>query len=259
VSTRDRWFVSAAAAFVAGCAGFTNVVDDADGGVSAACEPAPCQGRALSCGNCEDDDGDGLVDALDPDCLGPCDDNEEGYYIEAGASPPSTCGRDCYFDQDQGAGNDRCVWDLGCDPLQPGGPGCPHVEPPVGGGCPAEQEPACLELCLPLVPNGCDCFGCCELVAGSGQYAFIGSLGDDRDPSCAHGLASDPAACRPCTPVDDCFNPCEECEQCVGRPASEVPGGCEQDCAGRAPCGLSGQPPCQAGSFCITGCCTYFG
>src|SRR5690606_14679685 len=46
---------------------------DADAGP---CQPRPCGGRVRACGDCSDDDGDGAIDAADPDCLGPCDDSE---------------------------------------------------------------------------------------------------------------------------------------------------------------------------------------
>src|SRR5262245_60451209 len=41
---------------------------------------AACQGHVYACGNTIDDDGDGLIDAQDPDCLGPCDNTEDSYF-----------------------------------------------------------------------------------------------------------------------------------------------------------------------------------
>jgi hypothetical protein len=46
------------------------------GGVPPPTEGAPCDRQVYQCGDLIDNDGDGLIDALDPDCLGPCDDNE---------------------------------------------------------------------------------------------------------------------------------------------------------------------------------------
>ncbi len=37
---------------------------------------SPCQGHIYQCGDLLDNDGDGLVDSEDPDCLGPCDNTE---------------------------------------------------------------------------------------------------------------------------------------------------------------------------------------
>lgn len=38
----------------------------------------PCPKQVYQCGDLIDNDGDGLIDAEDPDCLGPCDDTEGG-------------------------------------------------------------------------------------------------------------------------------------------------------------------------------------
>ncbi len=77
----------------------------------------------------------------------------------------------------------------------------------------------CHSFCSPLTPNGCDCFGCCELPAGSGEYVFLGTLGSDGSPTCtlAAAEAGDHTACHPCTPVADCLNTCDHCELCLGR------------------------------------------
>jgi hypothetical protein len=56
------------------------------------------------------------------------------------------------------------------------------------------------------------------------------------------------------------LNTCEHCEICLGKPT--IPPDCFPASAGdRCPigkqeCGLSGDDPCQPGSFCLTGCCT---
>lgn len=253
-------------------------------GAVIACSPAPCQGRYYQCGNCLDDDGDGLVDSEDPDCLGPCDNNERGFNLEI-PGIGATCNRDCYFDQDSGSGNDLCSWNLQCDPLSPGtrprGSSCPY-DP--GRNCSAEeaQPPACLEFCGPLVPNGCDCFGCCEIPGGTGNFVFVGSVPEPGQPPCSMETAGNPGSCRPCTPHPSCYNSCERCELCLGRtelPADCFPpppppdggvlpdGGTPRDggtppmrCpSDQQPCGLPGDPMCPAGYYCLTGCCIYFG
>jgi hypothetical protein len=263
----------------------------ADGG--AACVPAACDGRTYRCGNCLDDDGDGLVDAADPDCLGPCHNSETTYYpmIPGGDPSAMNCGRDCYYDDDNGSGNDGCSWDKRCDPLSPGGDGmCRHTTPtPPSARCAAEQSMACLDFCLPRTPNGCDCFGCCELPARSGRFVFLGTTGADGNPSCTREHVDDPARCRPCMPHPSCVNPCERCELCVGRDPATIPADCfppppadgglpvdggpppdgatpvdmgapDPRCSGgRQPCGLPGDPPCPSGLYCLTGCCAFFG
>lgn len=240
----------------------------------------PCQGHIYACGDTLDNDGDGLTDSADPDCLGPCDNNEGGYYLEIPGGDSAPCRLDCYFDQDQGPGNDGCEWDHRCDPLEPdSNPMCAFRDPPpMSASCPEPQDPRCAEVCGPLVPNGCDCFGCCNLPAGSDRFVFIGSVDADGNPTCTLEEAENDAACHPCTPVPGCLNECGTCELCLGRtelppeclpdpdagpepdggrPDSGVPAPVCDD--GRASCGVPGLPPCPDGFFCVTGCCTFFG
>jgi hypothetical protein len=242
------------------------------------------------CGDCIDNDGDGLIDQRDPDCLGPCDNNEANYYVDIPGSPPTNCGRDCYFDQDDGSGNDTCSWDFRCDPLDPGPSRCMYTDPPPpSADCPTTQGDMCFDVCRPLTPNGCDCFGCCELPGGSGNFVYIGTYDEEtRAGTCALGSESDTTACRPCTPEMTCFNECGRCELCLGRTAADLPadcfpppptdagtpdssvpdGGTPPDSStpppptcddGRQACEVPGAGPCPDGYFCITGCCTFFG
>ncbi len=204
------------------------------------------------CGNCLDDEEepDGAIDSHDSQCLGPCDNNENGFNTEIPGGNAAPCKQDCYFDQDSGDGNDDCQWNHHCDELQPLelNP-CNYDEPCDDCECDAwyaAQSDTCLELCLPLVPNGCDCFGCCEL-HGSGEYVFIGSPGCSLDSE---------ENCTPCTPVPPCLNDCGRCEICLGK--TEIP----EDCTPTdrcppdvQPCGLPDDPPCPEGLYCITGCC----
>lgn len=70
------------------------------------CRPVGCAGRIYLCGDCIDNDGDGLVDSADPDCVGACDNNEAGYDLGIPGGDVGRCDRDCYYDTNQGAGND---------------------------------------------------------------------------------------------------------------------------------------------------------
>jgi hypothetical protein len=239
----------------------------------------PCQGHVYQCGNAIDDDGDGLIDDHDPDCLGPCSNNESGFYLNIPGGDSAPCKLDCYFDQDQGSGgtsggNDGCRWDHRCDPKEPDwAPACAYQNPPPpSADCPAEQASVCADFCGPLVPNGCDCFGCCQLPAGPGgalEYVFIGSVDESGTPTCR---LDNLEGCHPCTPVEACLNPCERCELCLGRTADDLPDDCFPSgppdagspldvCAdpNRQDCGAPGLPECPEGLVCITGCCTYFG
>ena len=59
------------------------VVITEDGGFTFTCNLIQCDNRITACGDCSDNDGDGLVDWRDPECLGPCD-NYEGEELLAG-------------------------------------------------------------------------------------------------------------------------------------------------------------------------------
>ena len=205
----------------------------------------------------------------DPDCTGPCDDNEGSLYSDnPGQSAP--CKLDCYFGT---PANHQCYWDHACDPNETAsnnytpesnrGALCAYdptktVNPP-GKTC-AElsttQTAACLNYCQPLTPNGCDCFGCCELPAGSGKFVWLGST-NPANKHCSMQTLGDPSLCQPCTPVIGCINPCAPCKICMGKPSVDsltCPNGQECD-PGAEQCGQPGQAVCPAGKFCKTGCC----
>jgi hypothetical protein len=258
----------------AGSGGASAEGGTADGGGTSGCLPVTCEGQSFKCGDCRDNDEDGLVDSADPECLGPCDDTEDSFYggIPGNSTP---CRQDCYFDNDSGSGNDDCYWSHRCDPLSvapdfppswdarceydanamiPGSPGtCAELS--------TAQSERCQQTCQPLTPNGCDCFGCCELPHGSGIHVWLGSTVGGAG-SCDLASAAEPTRCHRCRPVRGCFNACDPCEVCVGRPPSDM-GSCmeggnqgPQACgAGQAPCGRPGQAPCGANQYCITGCC----
>lgn len=225
-----------------------------------ACVQTSCRGKPDQCGNCIDDDADGLIDALDPDCLGPCDDDELGLSTGLKGGQSAACKQDCYFDGDNGAGNDKCEWSQACDPLSvapdypPSGQARCKYGSSMGIDCAAvavTQPQTCLDACLPLVPNGCDCFGCCELPGGSGQFHFIG-VGPGAE-GCQRDTLDDPVACPPCTQVTSCLNPCDKCETCVDKlpdPSCAQGSACP---AGAAECGPD--RPCEFGDYCVTGCC----
>jgi hypothetical protein len=232
-------------------------------GGAAACVVTECRGNPYHCGNCVDDDQDGKIDSLDPDCLGPCDNDESALTTGLTTMQSSACRQDCYFDGDNGPGNDKCQWSHSCDPVSlppdypPSGEERCAYDPSgmtMGVDCAsyeATQSQECKDACLPVVPNGCDCFGCCEIPGASGEFHYIG-LAQGAE-SCTLDRIEDTQACPPCTPVKSCQNECEECEVCVGR---ERPVGCEPDSgcpAGQAACTSS--EGCDYQEYCVTGCC----
>jgi hypothetical protein len=129
------------------------------------------------------------------------------------------------------------------------------------------QPDGCDEGCGALTPNGCDCFGCCTFPELGGGYIYLGSEIDNVG-TCTLADINDAELCRPCTPAGNCLNTCGHCEICLGKPTIPLDCGAggsgggggsdggERCPAGKQVCGLSGDEPCPAGSFCLTGCCT---
>jgi hypothetical protein len=141
-------------------------------------------------------------------------------------------------------------------PGSPGGTDCADyfADPPDG------QSDDCIAECGPITPNGCDCFGCCDV---NGSIVWIGNEHgvSSSDPSvppeyCELSEVTDPVECPPCVQVPSCVNSCERCEICIGKPT--VPADCNPDAqcpGGEQPCGLAGQELCPTGFYCVTGCC----
>jgi hypothetical protein len=258
-----------------GSAGSGGAVGSGGSSGSLQCIQRNCGSRLLACGDCDDNDKDGLIDAADSECLGACDDTEDSF--NGGMVGNNTpCRLDCYFDSDSGSGNDGCYWSHRCDSLSlaPDFPPsadsrCAYDAGEMIPGAPAScddlessQSEMCREICGPLTPNGCDCFGCCEVPSGSQRFVWIGST-DNGVASCDRAHVDDPTKCRPCTPVMGCFNPCDQCEVCVGHSAND-PSSCSAVDSGPAPrqcapgvqaCGREGQPLCGPNQYCVTGCC----
>jgi hypothetical protein len=200
----------------------------------------------------EDNDLDGLVDLLDPECISVCDDAEDEF---AGSLPLGNfdCKWECAFDGNTGQGDDGCMTDLECDPENPGGLlGCDyvHMGPPNPScdGWPAPQSEECIAFCEPLVLPGCDCFGCCTLSTDDGPISFL----LDGSVDCS---AENLSGCQPCTSlVDVCGNACtpETSEICFGETAP--PEGCRTNaCDNDRSC--TTQSDCACGEMCLLGCC----
>ncbi len=210
--------------------GMDGGMDGGTDGENEQCVVRTCQNKTYDCGDCQDNDGDGLTDADDPECLGACQNSEETFAGNIPGQNNAPCKHDCYFDKDTGHGNDDCRWDHRCDELEPQN-GCgydPDVK--ISGtklSCEelaVEQSAECEDTCGPLTPPGCDYFGCCELPANSGNYVWIGSEDEDGEPSCDSESVLDPDKCHPCTPVGAYLKPCGPCELCAGM--TELPEHC---------------------------------
>jgi hypothetical protein len=222
------------------------------GAETGAVVPAPrdCDGAFLECGNGMDDDGDGLIDVLDPECTGPCDD-DEGSFQTGLPGDNVDCRQDCFFDGNSGQGDDGCDWNLRCDPANPGANiGCEYTG---GGNCPTEPVPPsmqCVEFCGSLTPPGCDCYGCCTVQTPGGPVDIFLNSG----PECSLANLD---ACQPCTPqIDVCGTPCdpEDCDLCFGE--TELPQGCDTpNCESGDPCESDDLETCPDGFYCSLSCC----
>jgi hypothetical protein len=215
------------------------------------------------CSDGIDNDGDGLIDYADPECTSPADNDESSFATGIPGDNVDPCKQDCFFDGNSGMGDDGCQWELKCDPANPGQyVGCPYD--PSYKNCPGAQSQKCIDNCRKYTPNGCDCFGCCD-IPGVGSLLLAAT--------CSAAKFNDPVACPRCTQNTSCNNTCEHCEICVGKPT--LPADCGPvvadggnpgpDAGGYVPvcdngqvaCGPGGVDPtaCPAGTGCVTGCC----
>lgn len=240
---------------------------DGDGEpVPGECVETACAGKFYQCGDCEDNDGDGKIDSNDPECWGPCDNNEAGFRGNIPGQGHSPCtSMDCYFDSDSGAGNDACYWTHSCDPSEPNPSSCTYNANstiPGSGGLNCEtaqqtQSEECIDICGPLTPNGCDCFGCCDVqFEGQTHTIYLGT--GDGAGTCSLAQLGDPDKCAPCLQVEACLNPCDagDCEICIGQ--TKIPDGCEEaGCPdGVASCDpVNNSADCPNQGICVTGCC----
>jgi hypothetical protein len=257
-----------------------------------------CAPGASQCNDGKDNDGDGLVDALDPECSGPCD-NDEGTFATGisgdNMDDERSCHQDCFFDGNSGQGDDGCDWDIRCDPENKRPGKCAYKASNTCGSA-AQQTQHCIDYCRSRTPNGCDCFGCCAV---PGQPFSV-----KLTSTCSAASFGDPEKCPRCTQNPTCVNTCEKCEVCMGKPLPDpscpsMPGGqpypmppagsdagvsypplpplpdggTPPDAPGMMPppapycdpgkisCGPGGTVPfdgCPGGDYCQTGCCTRY-
>lgn len=147
------------------------VTDESDSALDGSdCVERACRGKVMACGNCADDDADGLVDALDPDCWGECDDSE---VVWGGLLCNN---QSCFFDRDCGLGNDQ-----GCEGLTPNGcdcRGCCEIagrDDPISLGTRSQTQQSTCSSSTALDPSSCascvldeQCFNPCD----SGESCF---------------------------------------------------------------------------------------
>ncbi len=232
-----------------------------------------CPVNPSQCTDGKDNDGDGKIDSADPECSGPCD-NDEGTFATGipgdNKDDTASCKQDCFFDGNSGGEDDGCQFDLRCDPARTMAQACRSGTQPPGIRCDRDSDWAkCKRVCGRFTPNGCDCFGCCALT-NSDVYVRLAR-------ECTAATINDPQKCQRCTPVKECVNTCDKCEVCVGKPAPDP--GCQipppsgsggsggtggSGGSGGTPCpqGVTycgpGGSACTGGTYCLTGCCVTF-
>ena len=240
----------------------------------------PCVPGSTQCTDCIDNDGDGLVDWLDPECTGPLDRDESSFATGIPGDNIDPCKQDCWFDGNSGSGDDGCTWDGACLPGSTDKK-CPYD--PVKAADPTKCPPPskkCVDYCKPLTPKGCDCAGCCDVYSGGKVYTV------KLVSTCTTETLGDPTKCPSCTKIADCSTPCGKCDWCLGKtslppecyppppdagttdtgvPLDDAgvpidtgtpppPDGGTTGCpTGSAVC--SPTTPCATGYYCLTGCC----
>lgn len=226
-----------------------------------------CGDRACACANGIDDDGDGTADGFDSECTGPNDDDEGSFATGISGDNRDPKWQDCFFDGNSGAGDDDCRYHTDCLT------GAKSQDDPD-----CQVSDACIDFCSARTPNGCDCFGCCEFTLPNGSTANVLINEDCKE--------EDLSACTSCVKaVDQCNNPCGECELCPGRTLDDLPATCFEgsDPGGVGDAGTSGGDPelgdsgnvpmpscesgesaclgpadCGNGGYCAMGCCVTF-
>jgi hypothetical protein len=247
------------------CGGNSGVTTDGNGGgdgPGGGGVPPGCNGPDLTkpqCSNCIDDDGDGFIDSFDIQCTGPLDRDEATFATGIPGDNMDAVNQDCFFDGDSGAGNDGCnrhvccILNLTAEECDAGG--YDNNYDPVAD-CPP-LDPECLDVCSPLTPPGCDCFGCCTICDDQGCVdVYTNPL---IAPDCDETLIHDPTACPACVKVADCGVPCTDdptdCILCPGQDPADLPDTCNmQECPGGATA-CTDNTDCAATEFCSTGCC----
>jgi len=212
---------------------------------------------SAQCSDGIDNDHDGLIDGFDPECTGPLDNDEATFATGIPGDNRDPKWQDCFFDGNSGAGDDGCRYATGCLTGD-----LPQTDP----SCKLSQT--CRNFCGGLVPNGCDCFGCCTIYTNGANPVDI-----EIGSGCSVDKISDTTACPRCTKSTMCQNTCDTCELCLGKTAMDLPASCAPkpvdagtptpDAAPPPPtytCTTTGQATCGptqpcASGYCSQGCC----
>jgi hypothetical protein len=170
------------------------------------CGTEPCQ-----CSDGIDNDLDGQIDGFDIECTGPYDDDESSFATGIPGDNRDPVWQDCFFDGNSGAGDDGCRYKTGCMTGE-----LPQSDPDC------QLSTQCINFCAKYAPNGCDCFGCCEVYPEGESNPIFVQIGN----SCSDDKFDDPVACPQCIPSTQCGNECGECELCGGKTIADLPASC---------------------------------
>ncbi|MEZ4459945.1 MAG: hypothetical protein R3E66_09485 [bacterium] len=170
------------------------------------CGDTPC-----ACSDGIDNDGDGQVDGFDLECTGPYDNDEDSFATGIPGDNKDPFWQDCFFDGNSGSGNDGCRYRTECLTGE-----LPQSDP----DCQLSQR--CIDFCAPYTPNGCDCFGCCEVYPQGANTPIFVQIGN----TCSDEQFDDLNACPRCVQSTQCGNTCRECELCGGKTVADLPASC---------------------------------
>jgi hypothetical protein len=197
-----------------------------------------CGSGGCACSNGIDDDGDGLIDADDPECVGSEDNDEATFATGMPGDNRDPKWQDCFFDGNSGAGDDRCRYPTGCltGELSQSDPACAITQ-------------YCLDHCAAFAPKECDCFGCCTVPSGSGSVNIV------LTNTCTEANLGDVAACPRCVKSTACQPPPETpppppTTTTPPPPPPPPPTTCAD---GSSVC--SATVACDTGFNCVSGCC----
>ncbi|MEN9579833.1 MAG: hypothetical protein RJA70_2842 [Pseudomonadota bacterium] len=216
-----------------------------------------CGNEICACADGKDNDADGVADGFDDECTGAYDNDEQTFSTGVPGDNRDPKWQDCFFDGNSGAGDDGCRYHTDC----------------ITGKATAESDPkkcsisdSCVNFCQPMVPPGCDCFGCCDVTVDGEQLSILVS------DTCSTEDIGDATKCPRCTPTPGCNNECGECELCVGKTLADLPAKCfdgapppvpgeptappppANTCDGDVPA-CSSNADCGSQQYCSLGCC----
>ncbi|HVW23794.1 MAG TPA: hypothetical protein VHC69_00390 [Polyangiaceae bacterium] len=156
-----------------------------------------CPASGCACSDGIDNDGDGLVDAADPECVGAEDNDEATFATGMPGDNRDPKWQDCFFDGNSGAGDDRCRYPTGC---------LTGAIPQTDPSCAITQY--CLDHCAAFAPKNCDCFGCCTVPFGPDTVdSGAGTVDIVLTKTCTAAKLDDTTACPRCVKSTTCEPP----------------------------------------------------